>query len=275
MDTFPAAPDAGTPSLLLSGRDGDQNGQGVHAPPPWDSPAPIDPSGPKGSSFVRRTWEDWAGALFSPRVFFRDLRSRTSIKQALVFGIVLNAAGSLLSFPVSLLRWKSSLAMLEQDGLSRFSFLRQMLQTADSDSFLKLGAYLYHGGSILLSPITVPLFYLGLAMTFIHPTARLLGGKGTFVQTVIALTYTSATQPLLLLGILPFFGYGAYLFYTTLLATIAVREAHQFSTGQSLVSLGLGGVVAPFVLLIITLVLVVLLITGGSAGQLLETFQAA
>lgn len=228
-----------------------------------------EPPPPPSPSTLKKFWLTWTGLLFSPAGFFRRTGPQTAILPAFIFAIAMNMIGSVLSFPASLARMKDTVRFLQEGSqLPQFDMLRSLMDTAGARAWLDHWPWIYHGGGIVLAPITVPLFYYSIALCFIHPAARLLGGKAALRPTIIALSYTAATQPLLALTAIPMAGYLFYACYTAVLMVVALRETQGISTGRSVAALFLGGIVAPIVLFGILPALLILMIlrSTGSTG---------
>jgi hypothetical protein len=104
---------------------------------------------------------------------------------------------------------------------------------------------------ILIVLIAMPIA-LSLSTLIVWVPARLLGGKSSFIGNLKVLAYASAPQSL---GIIPIIGPIVGGIWSFICEIVAVREAHEISTGKAILALLI-------ILLVGAIILLILLMLG-------------
>lgn len=197
-------------------------GPGGREPTPWERRAELGAFG--------GLWETWKKSMFSPEPFFSSVRPEGNWVDAMLYGWIVTAVGSLLSAPLSFLSLR-----LNQADLSKLENLppqaKQIFEAMQSAN----------GRMVLIALSALPLvFYpviLFVRAALVHLSCMIWGcAKNGYLATTRALGYTSSPSALAALTVIPCVGsvFGlAYVVYQIVLDVFALGRIHDSTFGRS------------------------------------------
>ena len=204
-------------------------------------PKPVQPD---ETGYFTELWKTFTGVLFSPTDFFRGIRHKEGIWEALAFGLLIGSLGAMFdSF------WQF---LLKSEYLSKI--MTMLPETPDTN--------LIFIASIIFSPVFT-LIFMFLTTVVLHFFLFILRGtrrglEGTF--KVAAYSYAPAVFLLI-----PYVGGLIVLVWKFIILVIGLREVHETTTVKAFFTLFL-----PFSLLVIFIVFIVIVVASYFASLVIS-----
>lgn len=183
------------------GREGDESKkESGRRGAPWERRAEI--------GFWQGIYQTLKSVLFSPVKFFGSLTFKGGIRDPLAFGILIGAAGSMLSYFWAFLMFSGGVAILLQPFIGHI---------AVSLIFLAMMAFI---------PVLI-ILWLFFSSGVLHLLLLVVGGgKNGFEATFRVILYSQAAR---VWGLVPFFGGWIGWLWRLIIQIIGLREIHETS----------------------------------------------